>query len=528
MFNRSYTHKDVLTRASMTIQIIDDTVLYKAQLFSSNGNIFSSRDESSELFVRVYKGLDDITAKFTDIVWKRFSSDSQNNEEDLAWGEQHAGKTDIIITKDDIRSKANIQVEIYSMINGERTLVGADFITFIDVNDLQGSDTPPDNPKDGDLWLDTSVVPPRLMVWDSSLGMWIEVAIAGKDRRNLIRHSNFYKKNFDFWDSVNNPTLEIESMSGKRWARLKSDSPKNDYCGITQIVDAIAKGQYSFQMLSEIYIQSSNPNGDALVAFYSIDDAGLKTLIKEEAYDLGTEAKTYTATFSSLPNTKKIQVIISGQENTAFDFVVTNIKLENHPIPTAWELAIEDMQDALDQKVGNTAEEVFESLTDGGKMQGIYVDIDEHGQKNYYVSGRYIDAYNLQVRRKSDNTETFKIDEEGNIFLRAKTLQIVGDSGKFEDAATENDIAWKIEIISSNGLIFKNNIIDTVLSARVYKGKKDMTDTLDASKFNWKRSSTDKTRDAKWNDLEGVGVKEIRITSEDVQQKATFVCEISD
>ena len=41
MFNRSYTHKDVLTRASMTIQIIDDTVLYKAQLFSSNGNIFS-------------------------------------------------------------------------------------------------------------------------------------------------------------------------------------------------------------------------------------------------------------------------------------------------------------------------------------------------------------------------------------------------------------------------------------------------------------------------------------------------------
>lgn len=58
------------------------------------------------------------------------------------------------------------------------------------------------------------------------------------------------------------------------------------------------------------------------------------------------------------------------------------------------------MQDALDQKVGNTPEEVFDSLTDGGKMQGIYIDIDEHGQKNYYVSGRYIDAYNLVVRRK--------------------------------------------------------------------------------------------------------------------------------
>ena len=528
MFNRSYTHRDVLTRASITLQIIDDTVLYKAQLYSSNGNIFSQRDESSELYVRVYKGVDDITNKFTDIVWKRFTSDSQNNEEDLAWGEQHAGKTDIIITKEDIRSKANIQVEVYSIINDERTLVAADFITFIDINDLQGSDTPPENPKDGDLWLDTSVVPPRLMVWDSNLGMWIEVAVAGKDRRNLLRNSNFYKKSFDFWSPVNNPILEIESMSGKKWARIKSNAIKNDYCGISQTVNATAKGQYSFQMLSEIYIQSAHPNGDALVVFYSIDEHGKRTLIKEENYDLGTEVKTYTSTFSSLNDTQKIEVVISGSENSTFDFVVTNLKLENHPVPTEWELAIEDMQDALDQKVGNTAEEVFDSLTDGGKMQGIYVDIDEHGQKNYYVSGRYIDAYNLQVRRKSDNVQTFKIDEFGNVSIRATSLQIVGDTGAFEDAATESDIAWKVEIVSSNGLIFKNNIIDTVLSAKVYKGKKEMTDELDASKFTWKRTSMNKERDAKWNDLDGVGVKQITITKEDINQRATFSCEISD
>ena len=528
MFNRSYTHRDVLTRASITLQIIDDTVLYKAQLYSSNGNIFSQRDESSELYVRVYKGVDDITNKFTDIVWKRFTSDSQNNEEDLAWGEQHAGKTDIIITKEDIRSKANIQVEVYSVINGERTLVAADFITFIDINDLQGSDTPPENPKDGDLWLDTSVVPPRLMVWDSNLGMWIEVAVAGKDRRNLLRNSNFYKKSFDFWSPVNSPILEIESMSGKKWARIKSNAIKNDYCGISQTVNATAKGQYSFQMLSEIYIQSAHPNGDALVVFYSIDEHGKRTLIKEENYNLGTDIKTYTSTFSSLNDTQKIEVVISGSENSTFDFVVTNLKLENHPVPTEWELAIEDMQDALDQKVGNTAEEVFDSLTDGGKMQGIYVDIDEHGQKNYYVSGRYIDAYNLQVRRKSDNVQTLKIDEFGNVSIRATSLQIVGDTGAFEDAATESDIAWKVEIVSSNGLIFKNNIIDTVLSAKVYKGKKEMTDELDASKFTWKRTSTNKERDARWNDLEGVGVKEITITREDVNQRATFSCEISD
>ena len=103
----------------MTIQIIEDVAIYKAQLFSSNGNIFSSSDKSSEVYVRVYKGLDDITAKFSDIVWKRFTANSENIEEDLIWGDQHAGKTDIIITKDDIKEKANIQVEIYSIVNGK-------------------------------------------------------------------------------------------------------------------------------------------------------------------------------------------------------------------------------------------------------------------------------------------------------------------------------------------------------------------------------------------------------------------------
>ena len=512
----------------MTIQIIEDVAIYKAQLFSSNGNIFSSSDKSSEVYVRVYKGLDDITAKFSDIVWKRFTANSENIEEDLIWGDQHAGKTDIIITKDDIKEKANIQVEIYSIVNGERVLVAADFITFIDINDMQGSNTPPENPKHGDLWLDTSVTPPRLMMWDSNLGMWIEVAIAGKDRRNLIRHSNFYRKNFDYWTNVNDATLEIESMSSKKWARIKSNAIKNDYCGISQTVNANAKGQYSFQMLSEIYIQSAHPNGDVLVAFYSINSSDTKTLIKEETFDIKTEAKVFTSTFSTLVDTSKIEVIISGQENATFDFIVTNIKLENHPIPTEWELAIEDMQDALDQKVGNTAEEVFESLTDGGRMQGIYIDIDEHGQKNYYVSGRYIDAYNLSVRRKSDNVQTFKIDEEGNVLLRVNTLQIVGDTGQFEDAATENDIAWKLEIISSNGNIFKNNIVDTVLSARVYKGKKDVTDELPASSFRWKRTSLNSTRDAKWNDADGIGVKSITITREDINQRATFTCEIDN
>lgn len=455
-FNRSYNYNDVLTRASITLQVIEDVAIYKAQLFSSNGNIFSSRDESSDLHVRVFKGFEDITDRFTDIIWKRFTADSGSVEEDAKWGEQHKGKKDIVITKEDIQSKANIQVEVYGLIQGKRSLVATDFITFIDVNDMEGSPTPPSNPKDGDLWLDTSVMPPRLMVWDSSLGMWVEVTVAGNDRRNLIRHSNFYKKNFDLWTAVNAPTLTVESLSGKKWARIKSTSVKNAYCGISQITNATAKAQYSFQMLSEVYIQSAYPNGNAVAAFYSINESNVKTLIKEEKFDLTTDEKVFTTTLTSLVDTKKIEVVISGQKDAQFDFVVTNIKLENHPIPTAWELAIEDMQDALDQKVGNTSEEVFDSLTDNGKMQGLYVDIDEHGNKNFYFKGQFIDAKNLRVMN-NNGTRTLYINENGNIEIVASSFTLV--AGADTNVPTKDEVKNDIDNIQigANNLLYKTN-----------------------------------------------------------------------
>lgn len=526
--NRSYNFKDVLTRASITIQIIEDVAIYKAQLYSSNGNIFGSRDKETDLSVKVYKGLDDITAKFSDIVWRRFTTDSGDLIEDIKWGEQHKNKTDIVVTREDINYKANIQVEVYSIINKERTLVAADFISFIDVNDMQGSTTPPENPKHGDLWLDTSVTPPRLMMWDANLGMWVEVKIAGQDRRNLILNSNFFRKDFTAWDVVGAPDLEIESFSAKKWARIKTEYPINDYNGISQRCIGTPKADYSFQILAGTYIQSVAPKGNIVCAFFSIDKNNKRILIKEETFDITDKNKVFTTTFVSLNETENIDIIVSGEIGQKFDFVCTNMKLENHKIPTAWELALEDVQDALDMKVGNTAEEVFDSLTDGGKMQGIYVDVDEHGNKNYYVSGRYIDAKNLRVRRESDGADTLRIDETGNVYLKAKTLQIVGDAGQWEDAATESDIAWKIDIISSNGIVFKNKIINTTLSAKVYKGKKEMTEELPASKFKWYRTSTNNKRDLKWNDEEGIGVKEIHITSEDIYQRATFTCEITE
>ena len=547
--------KGVLSRASITIQLIEDVAIYKAQIFSSNGNIFGTRDKSTDISVVVWKGLNDITAKFSDFEWKRFTVSEDKYQEDLEWGEAHRNLKNFTLTKEEINTQAKIQVEVYGQMDGERKLLAVDYVTFIDVNDMQGSPTPPDNPKDGDLWLDTSTVPPTLRVWDESLGMWVEVVIAGNDKRNLLRNSNFYKKTLDFWTKVGSWTEEFESLSGKKWLRLKSDTGTMDYVGISQIVkNARPKSKYSFQALANVYLQSQHPLGDMTVAFFSIDENKKKTLIKEQTYDLGKDAKCYTDTFESLADTKEIEVIISGAETKPFDFIVTNTMLANYPIPTEWELALEDVQDALDHKVGNTPEEVFGSLTDDGKMQGIYTDIDEHGQKNYYFNasyiktgkllGEYIEGRNLLIRNDNDDV-TLHVDNHGDIFMAAKKLQILTNSAgeidpdypedppptedEYEDVAGVSDIAWKIDIISSNGIVFKNNVINTELTAIVFKGKREVTEQLSPSQFKWTRKSDNIEEDKKWNDSEkGKGVKTINITIDDVYQKATFTCELTD
>lgn len=104
-------------------------------------------------------------------MWRRFTSKVSGYEEDLNWGEKYKGLSSFTLTRDDINERAKIQAEVYANVNNERVLVAVDYINFIDVNDLQGSPFPPSNPNHGDLWLDISVTPPKLMMWDSNLQM---------------------------------------------------------------------------------------------------------------------------------------------------------------------------------------------------------------------------------------------------------------------------------------------------------------------------------------------------------------------
>ncbi|WP_341349963.1 phage tail protein [Clostridium sartagoforme] len=90
----------------------------------------------------------------------------------------------------------------------------------------------------------------------------------------------------------------------------------------------------------------------------------------------------------------------------------------------------------------------------------------------------------------------------------------------------KTNINYDVEIISVNGNIFKNGEISTKLIAIVRKGKEDITDTIDANRFRWTRVSNDSAGDVAWNNAHFGGTKEVTITKDDVNVRATFNCEI--
>lgn len=89
-----------------------------------------------------------------------------------------------------------------------------------------------------------------------------------------------------------------------------------------------------------------------------------------------------------------------------------------------------------------------------------------------------------------------------------------------------DEVSYKSEIISSNGVAFKNGVINTMLEARVYRGKKDISETLPVTAYVWKKVSSNGIVDEEWGqNHQNVG-RFLALTVDDVYEKATFFCDI--
>ncbi len=211
--------------ATITLYKINDIALYNAEIISTNGNIFHPYDIETTLILKVYKNIDDITNKFTDIVWSKHSINSNEIIEDSSWGEKYINQTMIQINKDDFNQKCVIQADVYEFVNKKRTCVASARITLMDVNELYSSNVPPENPIDGLLWVDTSGNAPIIYSWNDVSKKWTRVGETTPSVRNLILNSNFWRLNSTDFKLENESCLYnliVENKHDKTWLRLKN------------------------------------------------------------------------------------------------------------------------------------------------------------------------------------------------------------------------------------------------------------------------------------------------------------------
>jgi len=115
--------------------------------------------------------------------------------------------------------------------------------------------------------------------------------------------------------------------------------------------------------------------------------------------------------------------------------------------------------------------------------------------------------------------ETLDLSSNKGINLKVSSIKNEIEN-KVEDL-----VGYRMEIISTSDIL-SSDIQTTTLFARVWHGSENVTDSIPASKFAWKRVSSDSTADRIWNENHA-GIKTFTLTTMDVLYSATYTCELS-
>ena len=87
-------------------------------------------------------------------------------------------------------------------------------------------------------------------------------------------------------------------------------------------------------------------------------------------------------------------------------------------------------------------------------------------------------------------------------------------------------LGYRLEILAETVFLSENKR-NTTLTAHVWHGNTEVTDSIAAERFKWMRESEDATADAMWNSAHQ-GFKSILVTTADVLRQASFRCELTE
>lgn len=178
---------------------------------------------------------------------------------------------------------------------------------------------------------------------------------------------------------------------------------------------------------------------------------------------------------------------------------------------------------------------VFE--VDGKELYGVLAKAILSG----YVESSRIVGGTIKIGEQPDGSYAFEVHEDGSVtmnggnnivgYAKEEDVEIV--AGKVEeitDVIQEINASkmYSIEITTTDPTVISSADATATITCRVYSWGTDITNTLPASIFNWKRTSGNSNLDNTWNAMpEHQGVKFITIDANDVVDNSSFICEVN-
>ena len=181
---------------------------------------------------------------------------------------------------------------------------------------------------------------------------------------------------------------------------------------------------------------------------------------------------------------------------------------------------------------------IGEVTVEGNTYYGIIAEMVLSG----YIEGSSIVGGTIKIGESVDEngnkTYAFEVHPDGTVTMGGGSGYVDKDGNQhsFNDMTSKiekiddisNSMMYRIEIQCSGPMIMNVKNQTAKLSCKVYSWDSDITDTLDASLFQWKRVSNDGAQDTIWNnDTRHQNTKELTITTEDILNNANFYCEVS-
>lgn len=152
-----------------------------------------------------------------------------------------------------------------------------------------------------------------------------------------------------------------------------------------------------------------------------------------------------------------------------------------------------------------------------------------------YIEGSQMVGGTIQIGKQDDGTYAFEVHDDGSVTMHGgsgykdQNGKIHSFNGVTEQIEQINKSKmYRVEITSSGPLIISTKDDSVTMTCKVYSWDSDITDILDASLFNWKRTSNDENKDSIWNTMpEHQNTKSIVIDADDIVGNSSFICEVN-